>query len=123
MNRRCCPSGNARPTLVLMMAFNLRVYALVRRVPRGRVITYGAIARALGEPRKSREVGWAMSICPDDVPAHRVINRLGAVSGEGDLPDGDHRRAMLEAEGVIFDSRGRCDLSVYEWLPAERKLA
>jgi methylated-DNA-protein-cysteine methyltransferase-like protein len=93
------------------------VYALVRRVPRGRVITYGSIARLLGDPRKAREVGWAMAACPDDVPAHRVINRLGAVSGETDMPSGAIRRTMLEDEGVHFDARGRCDLKIYEWLP------
>lgn len=101
-----------------MPSFSDRVYALARRVPRGRVITYGAIARLLGDPRKARQVGWAMAGCPDDVPAHRVINRLGAVSGEAEMPSGALRRAMLEDEGVIFDDRGRCDLKQYEWLPS-----
>jgi methylated-DNA-protein-cysteine methyltransferase-like protein len=100
-----------------MLSFNEQVYRLVRRVPRGRVITYGSIARLLGDPRKAREVGWAMAACPGDVPAHRVINRLGAVSGEADMPGGAVRRMMLEDEGVKFDARGRCDLKVYEWLP------
>ena len=99
-----------------MDPFNEQVYALVRRVPAGRVITYGAIAALLGDPRKAREVGWAMNVCPDDVPAHRVINRLGAVSG----PPGsaERRRRRLEAEGVRFGADGRCDLGRYEWEPA-----
>jgi methylated-DNA-protein-cysteine methyltransferase related protein len=100
-----------------MTTFNEQVYALVRRVPPGRVITYGSIARLLGDPRKAREVGWAMAACPNDVPAHRVINRLGAVSGEADMPSGAIRRTMLEDEGVVFDPCGRCDLKIYEWLP------
>lgn len=102
---------------VVKLPFNEQVYALVRRVPRARVITYGSIARLLGDPRKAREVGWAMANCPNDVPAHRVINRLGAVSGDADMPGGMVRRVMLEDEGVVFDSRGRCDLKIYEWLP------
>ena len=105
-----------------MPSFNEQVYALVRRVPRGRVITYGSIARLLGDPRKAREVGWAMAACPDDVPAHRVINRLGAVSGDEDMPGGAIRRSMLEDEGVRFDTRGRCDLKIYEWLPRQSGL-
>jgi methylated-DNA-protein-cysteine methyltransferase related protein len=97
--------------------FNEDVYALVRRVPRGRVITYGAIAALLGDPRKAREVGWAMAQCPDDVPAHRVINRLGAVSGDPSATEARRRRLRLEAEGVRFDADGRCKLSEYEWAP------
>jgi methylated-DNA-protein-cysteine methyltransferase-like protein len=74
------------------------------------------IARLLGAPGKAREVGWAMHVCPDDVPAHRVINRLGAVSGERH-GEADSRQFLLEAEGVRFDARGRCDLAAYEWTP------
>lgn len=103
-----------------MPSFPEQVYALVRRVPRGRVITYGSVARLLRHPGKAREVGWAMAACPGDVPAHRVINRLGAVSGEEEVASGVTRRAMLEAEGVEFDMLGRCDLGIYEWLPRQR---
>jgi methylated-DNA-protein-cysteine methyltransferase-like protein len=106
-----------------MPSFNEQVYALVRLVPRGRVITYGSVARLLGDPRKAREVGWAMSGCPNDVPAHRVINRLGSVSGEADMPGGAIRRVMLEDEGIVFDERGRCDLKRYEWLPRSPTIA
>lgn len=102
-----------------MDTFNQRVYALVRRVPAGRVITYGAVARALGDPRKAREVGWAMAACPKDVPAHRVINRLGAVSGEDGTPHGARRRTLLEKEGVRFGPDGRCNLDRYEWFPSD----
>src|SRR5215213_8713179 len=97
-----------------MSAFNDKVYKLVKRIPAGRVMTYGAIARILGDPRKAREVGWAMHGCPVDVPAHRVINRFGSVSGD---TYGAERRTLLEAEGVRFDRAGRCDLAVYEWSP------
>jgi methylated-DNA-protein-cysteine methyltransferase-like protein len=98
-------------------SFAERVYALVRNVPPGRVITYGTVAALLGDPRKAREVGWAMSVCPADVPAHRVINRFGAVSGP--YGSAEQRRARLEAEGVRFGADGRCDLGRYEWGPDE----
>ena len=81
-----------------MASFNEQVYGLVRRVPEGRVITYGSIARLLGDPRNAREVGWAMAVCPEDVPAHRVINRFGAVSGDVSTTQGAYRRSLLEAE-------------------------
>lgn len=96
--------------------FPARVYALVRRVPPGRVVTYGLVARLLGEPRKAREVGWALHACPDDVPAHRVINRLGAISGSA-AGTPSLRRRELEDEGVRFGPDGRCELERYLWLP------
>ena len=89
------------------------MYAIVRQVPPGRVITYGTIARLLGDPMKAREVGWAMAICGSDVPAHRVINARGTVSGGHAL----ERRRMLEAEGVVFGADGPVDLDQYLWLP------
>lgn len=106
-----------------MPSFNELVFALVRRVPGGRVITYGEVARLLGDPRKAREVGWAMYACPDDVPAHRVVNRLGGISGETGSGGQELRRLLLESEGVRFDSRGRLDLKRYAWRPRPDDLA
>jgi methylated-DNA-protein-cysteine methyltransferase-like protein len=99
-------------------SFAERVYALVRLVPRGSVITYGAIARVLGEPGKAREVGWAMAVAPDEsgIPAHRVINARGEISGGGHP---EKRRKQLEADGVVFQQDGRIDLDRYLWLPAD----
>ena len=63
------------------MTWNTAVYALVRRIPRGRVATYGQIALLLGRPRGGREVGWAMSACADPtVPCHRVVDRNGRLA-------------------------------------------
>jgi methylated-DNA-protein-cysteine methyltransferase-like protein len=91
------------------------VYELVRQVPRGSVITYGAIARVLGEPGKAREVGWAMAVTSDEsIPAHRVINARGEVSAGGDA---NLRRTQLEADGIVFLQDGRVDLDRYLWLP------
>jgi len=99
------------------------IYALVRQVPPGRVTTYGHIARLLG--CTARSVGFAMAALPDghDVPWQRVINSQGKVSprrnGAGDLV----QRLRLEAEGVLFDSCGRVDLSRYGWHKAGEGLA
>ncbi len=96
-----------------------QVYALVRTVPYGRVITYGAVARILGAPTRAREVGWALASLSDDhdVPAHRVVNAQGALSG-GWAFGGPHvQRALLQAEGVRFDSAGRVDLDRFLWFP------
>jgi methylated-DNA-protein-cysteine methyltransferase-like protein len=102
------------------------VYAIVQAVPRGRVITYGAIARLLGDPRKAREVGWAMAATPDrhpPIPAHRVINARGEISGTDALGGSEVRRGLLAAEGVSFLSDGRVDLERYLWLPDVRTRA
>src|SRR5262245_14345089 len=101
-----------------------KIYRLVLRIPRGRVMTYGQIARLLEERYSPRLVGWAMHATPKDkrnIPWHRVINSQGAVStGRVILAEPDRQRLMLEAEGVVFDARGRCDLSAYQWSPRQR---
>lgn len=97
-----------------------RIYAVVRRVPRGRVTTYGRVAEVAGLPGRARQVGYALAALPEgtSVPWHRVVNARGAVSlrreGAGsDLP----QRARLEAEGVEFDAAGRIDLARFGWRP------
>ena len=89
------------------------VYALVREIPRGKVAAYGQIARWLGWPRGARTVGWALrALHTDEVPWHRVVNAQGRVS----LRDDDGlQRALLEAEGVVFEAAGRIDMKVYGW--------
>jgi len=79
-----------------------QVWAVVREVPRGRVTTYGAIAKALGSPQSSRMVGWAMNaaIACHDVPAHRVINRQGLLTGKAHFSPPSAMQKLLEAEGV-----------------------
>ncbi len=97
------------------------IYQIVRRVPAGQVATYGQIAALAGIPRAARTVGWALASLrsDDDVPWHRIVNARGAIS----LPPGrgyEVQRALLEAEGVEFDSRGRIDLERYLWQPSDR---
>ncbi len=98
-----------------------RVYKIVRRIPRGRVMTYGQLAEILGEGYTPRTVGFVMHGSNDKTPWHRVINALGACStGRVVLPH-DKQQRMLEAEGIKFNKRGRCDLETYVWIPPEQK--
>lgn len=91
--------------------FNGRVYAVVREVPAGRVTTYGDVATVLGSPRVARHVGYALAALNDDrVPWHRVINAQGRISFRGDVVRGATQRALLEAEGIVFDAHERVDL-------------
>ncbi|HEX5707453.1 MAG TPA: MGMT family protein [Pyrinomonadaceae bacterium] len=96
-----------------------RVYEFVRRIPSGRVMTYGQLAEILGEGYTARTVGFVMHAADESVPWQRVINAQGACStGRVILPP-DKQQRMLEAEGVEFDARGRCDLGRYRWTPEE----
>lgn len=96
-----------------------RVFELVRRIPGGRVMTYGQLAELLGEGYTARTVGFVMHAADDSVPWHRVINAQGACSTGRVLLPQDKQQRMLEAEGVVFDARGRCDLGRYRWTPEE----
>jgi len=100
-----------------------RVYAVVRRIPHGRVATYGQVAALAGLPGQARQVGYALHALPGDghAPWHRVVNARGAISlpphGGADVT----QRLRLEREGVRFDARGRIDLARYGWKPARRR--
>jgi methylated-DNA-protein-cysteine methyltransferase related protein len=103
-------------------SFPQRVYAILAQVPPGRVITYGTIALLLGEPRKARQVGWALAATPawdPPLPAHRVINARGELSGGPAFGGYAVQREKLEAEGVAFMRDDRVDLERYLWLPRE----
>lgn len=97
-----------------------RVYKIVRRIPAGRVMTYGQIADILGEGYTPRTVGFVMHSADEETtPWHRVINSQGACStGRVILPP-DKQQRMLEAEGIEFDAGGRCQLGRYRWTPDE----
>src|SRR2546423_10897 len=99
--------------------YRARVFDVVRRIPAGRVMTYGQLAAILGEGYTARTVGFVMHSADDTVPWQRIINAQGACStGRVVLPP-DLQQRMLEAEGVQFDARGRCDLARYRWTPEE----
>ena len=94
------------------------VWALVRTIPSGRVMTYGQVATLLGSPRGARQVGFAMFYAGlTDVPWHRVVNARGEISPGGHPDRPAVQRALLEAEGVAFDADGRIDLQRYGWRP------
>jgi methylated-DNA-protein-cysteine methyltransferase related protein len=94
-----------------------RVFALVRACPAGRVTTYSALAKAVGYPRGARMVGWFMNEAPEGVPAQRVINSKGELSGSWAFGSPNLMRQLLEAEGIDFSEDGRVDLKRYGWEP------
>ncbi|HEX9543887.1 MAG TPA: MGMT family protein [Pyrinomonadaceae bacterium] len=98
-----------------------RVYRIVRSIPRGRVMTYGQLAEILGEGYTPRTIGFVMHGSADKTPWHRVINAQGGCSTGRLVLPADKQQRMLEAEGVEFNERGRCDLQRYLWIPRERK--
>lgn len=122
-NRRVATSPR-RPTEKFEQAFE-KIYRIVLRIPRGRVMTYGQIARLMDDRYSPRLVGWAMHATPQDgrdIPWHRVINSKGGIStGRIIIAEPQLQRFLLEAEGVVFDERGHCDLSLYQWSPTKRK--
>jgi methylated-DNA-protein-cysteine methyltransferase-like protein len=94
-----------------------RVYALVRRIPAGRVMTYGQIAIILGEAYSARTVGYVMHGADEDVPWQRVINSQGKCStGRLTIPL-NLQQELLEAEGIAFNQKGKCDLGRFQWIP------
>ena len=92
------------------------IYAVVRKIPRGRVATYGQIAALAGNPRWSRVVGYALHVNPEPgvIPCHRVVNRFGEVSSAFAFGGANMQVELLESEGVEF-SDGRVDLAKYLW--------
>ncbi len=96
-----------------------RIYRVVRRIPRGRVATYGQVAMLAGLPGHARQVGYALHAlgAGSEVPWHRVINVRGEVSLRS-APGWERvQRQLLEEEGVDFDARGRVALERYRWWP------
>jgi methylated-DNA-protein-cysteine methyltransferase-like protein len=104
--------------------FHRAVFAMVRRIPRGRVMTYGQIAALLGAPRAARAVGYAMRHCPEDVPWHRVVNAQGGISLRANVSGMLTQRIRLEQERVVV-KHGRVALVRYRWQgpPRSRPLA
>ena len=97
-----------------------RVYTLVRRIPSGRVMTYGQMAELLVEGYTPRTVGYVMHSSPEGLPWHRVINAQGGCStGPVVLPH-DKQQRMLEDEGVVFNKQNRCDLQTFLYIPKSR---
>ena len=99
------------------------IYAVVSRIPRGRVATYGQVARLAGLPGQARLVGYALAVLRDEspVPWHRVVNAKGQVSGRSDGRPMDRlQRLRLERERVRFDDRACISLAQFRWRPRPR---
>ena len=105
------------------------IYGIVRRVPRGRVSTYGAVALLAGKPRGARQVGYALAAlrgARHDVPWQRVLGarpRGTAAVSIRDPVGAAVQQRLLEREGVRFDDRGRVDLGRFGWAPRRRRAA
>lgn len=102
--------------------FNQRVYAIVKKIPRGKVATYGQIAALLGMPRYSRHVGFALSALPANrkVPWQRVVNAQGKISlrlTHWDSGSDQLQRILLEDEGIEFGAEARINLKRFQWQP------
>lgn len=99
--------------------FYRRVYTKTQRIPRGKVTTYGAIARSLGALRASRAVGYALMHTPMDenIPWQRVINAKGMISIGGNAARPMLQRKILEREGIRFGRNGAVDMKQYLWEP------
>ena len=113
-------SKNARPEPTAGSPSSYeRIYTVVRRIPRGRVATYGQVARLANLPGGARQVGYALYALDDDaaVPWQRVINARGELSPRALAGMELVQRQLLEAEGVRFDARGRADLARFQWRP------
>ena len=96
-----------------------RVYAVARQIPYGKVTSYGAIAKVLGAARSARMVGWAMNASHnlEDVPAHRVVNRKGLLTGKHHFDGTNLMQQLLESEGIIVIDNQIVDLEKHFWTP------
>ncbi|GAO27972.1 MGMT family protein [Geofilum rubicundum] len=102
-------------------SFFERVYAVTRLIPYGRVTSYGAIAAYIGSPGAARMVGWALNKChtlQEFVPAHRVVNRIGVLSGKHFFPGENTMKELLEAEGLNVQDNQLLDFDRHFWNPA-----
>lgn len=98
-----------------------KIYAVVRRIPYGRVCTYGQVALLAGNPRWARVVGYALHVAPADLPCHRVVNRLGGLSDAFTPMGRESHRLLLELEGVGFTPAGNVDLARSMWYGEENE--
>ena len=99
------------------MGFYDDVFSIVKLIPEGKVVTYGQIAKALGNPRASRAVGWALRTNkePIHMPCHRVVNQSGRLAKEFVFGGEQVQRGLLEREGVQFRSDGKVDMQASRW--------
>jgi len=98
------------------------VYEVTRLIPYGRITSYGAIARFLGSGRSARMVGWALNVChtrPDFIPAHRVVNRNGLLTGKRHFGNSSTMQQLLENEGIIVEDDTILNFRERFWDPSK----
>ncbi|MAZ26613.1 MAG: cysteine methyltransferase [Cytophagaceae bacterium] len=98
-----------------------RVYAIARQIPYGRATSYGAIARAIGAAKSARMVGYAMNGASmrEDVPAHRVVNRNGVLTGKHHFPGTKLMQQLLESEGMVVKDDQIVEFKKHYWDPVK----
>lgn len=99
-----------------------RIHAVIKRIPKGKVATYGQVARLAGLPRHARQVGFALAALPGSsrLPWQRVVNAAGTVSPREHPNSRERQTALLAREGVRLDERGRIALGEFQWKPGKR---
>ena len=99
-----------------------RVYAVARQIPFGKVTSYGAIAKSLGTARSARMVGWALNASHslEDIPAHRVVNRKGLLTGKLHFDGTNLMQQLLENEGIVVVENQIMDFEKHFWQPEVR---
>ena len=97
------------------------IYQIIRKVPKGKVATYGQIAFLVGIPRGARQVGYALHSLPDgsDVPWQRIINSRGKISYKSASFFENIQYQLLVSEGIIFEESGKIDLQKFQWNPTQ----
>lgn len=96
-----------------------KVYVVARQIPYGKVTSYGAIAKALGAARSARMVGWAMNAAHnlEEIPAHRVVNRKGLLTGKHHFDGTNLMQQLLESEGIVIENNQIVDFEKHFWEP------
>ena len=102
-----------------MNEFYAAIYELVKVIPKGKVTTYGSIAAALGKPKGARLVGYAMNACDKSLPAHRVVNRNGMLTGKIHFPGPDEMANRLIADGIQVENDQIMDFEKNFWDPGQ----
>lgn len=99
------------------MNFNQRVYEVVKQIPKGKVTTYGEVAKTIGAPRCSRQVGWALHSNPafGEIPCHRVLFKDGSLTDGFAFGGREVQKALLKADGVAVSDDFKVDLKIYGW--------
>lgn len=111
-----CPGGKQDSAFA-------RIYSAVRMIPRGKVASYGQIARIAGNPKWSRVVGYALHNNPDPetIPCYRVVTKDGALSSAFVFGGIQMQRKLLSSDGIEFDENGHVDMQRFQWNPDEKQ--